>query len=73
VIDGIGSTHQIGLEAIERHQASLESSAAKIASGRGDLAESAAQVRIDSLGIRFGVAILDAANKQAEAILDLFA
>ena len=73
MIDPVPSAQSSALDAIRRGGESLARAGEALVSGEGDLAEAAVQVRIDSAGIRFAVAALEAADENTRALLDLFA
>jgi len=73
MIESVPSARESAIEAIRQGGESFARAGRQIASGEGDLAEAAVQVRIDSLGIRFAVAVLDAADENTKSLLDLLA
>ncbi len=71
--DPIRGATAAALEGIQRYSGSLQQSTERIASGNSDLASDAVQVKIDSLGVQYSVAVLKTANEMQDSLLDLFA
>lgn len=64
---------QTAQNSLNKHFESFASTTERVASGETDLAADAVQVKIDSLGIQYNVAMIKQANEMSETLLDLFA